>query len=138
MTINEIQDEIVEEFSFFEDWMDKYENIIECGKELAPMDVEKRVEDNLVKGCQSQVWLVARMENNTLYFDADSDALISKGIIGLLLRILSGHKPADIANADLYSLKTIGLQEHLSPNRANGLASMVKKIKMYALAHSAA
>lgn len=138
MTIDEIQNEVVEEFSFFEDWMDKYENIIECGKELRAMDEKNRVEENLVKGCQSQVWLIAKMEDGKLIFEADSDALISKGIIGLLLRILSGHKPEEVANADLFSLKEIGLQEHLSPNRANGLASMVKKIKMYALAHSAA
>ena len=137
MTIKEIQEEIIEEFSFFEDWMDKYENIIEFGKELSPMDPSLRTEENLVKGCQSQVWLVATMEGDNLVFKADSDALISKGIIGLLLRMLSNHSPEEIANADLFALKEIGLQEHLSPNRANGLASMVKKIKMYALAHSA-
>ena len=137
MTINEIQDEIIEEFSMFGDWMEKYENIIEFGKELSPLPVEHRKEENLVKGCQSQVWLIVKKEGEKLFFIADSDALISKGIIGLLIRIFSGHTAEEIAKADLYSLKEIGLQEHLSPNRANGLASMVKKIKMYALAYSA-
>ena len=137
MTINELQDEIVEEFELFDDWMDKYENIIEYGKELTALPVEQRTEENLVKGCQSQVWLIAKEQDGKLYFEADSDAVISKGIIGLLLKMLSGHKATDIAEAELYSLKKIGLAEHLSPNRANGLASMVKKIKMYAAAHAA-
>jgi cysteine desulfuration protein SufE len=136
-TINELQDEIIEDFSLFEDWMDKYEQIIEFGKELEPLEEDKKVEENLVKGCQSRVWLFPEDENGVLRFKADSDALISKGIIGLLLKILSGHKAEEISNAELYALDEIGLKEHLSPNRANGLANMVKKIKMYALAHQA-
>ncbi|MDR9397610.1 SufE family protein [Salibacter sp.] len=136
-TINEQQDEVIEDFSLFDDWMDKYEQIIEFGKELEPLEEDKKVEDNLVKGCQSKVWLIAEDEDGTLRFKADSDALISKGIIGLLLKILSGHKAEEISNAELYALDEIGLKEHLSPNRANGLANMVKKIKMYALAHQA-
>jgi cysteine desulfuration protein SufE len=136
-TINEQQDEVIEDFSLFDDWMDKYEQIIEFGKELEPLEEDKKVEDNLVKGCQSKVWLIAEDEDGTLRFKADSDALISKGIIGLLLKILSGHKAEEISNSELYALDEIGLKEHLSPNRANGLANMVKKIKMYALAHQA-
>jgi cysteine desulfuration protein SufE len=136
-TINEQQDEVIEDFSLFDDWMDKYEQIIEFGKELEPLEEDKKVEENLVKGCQSKVWLIAEDEDGTLRFKADSDALISKGIIGLLLKILSGHKAEEISNAELYALDEIGLKEHLSPNRANGLANMVKKIKMYALAHQA-
>ncbi|KAB1063996.1 SufE family protein [Salibacter halophilus] len=136
-TINELQDEVIEDFSLFDDWMDKYEQIIEFGKELEPLEEDKKVEENLVKGCQSRVWLIPEDENGVLRFKADSDALISKGIIGLLLKILSGHKAEEISSAELYALDEIGLKEHLSPNRANGLANMVKKIKMYALAHQA-
>jgi len=137
MTINEIQDEIIEEFSLFEDWMDKYEHIISFGKELPSMEETKRVEDNLVKGCQSKVWLHAEQQKDKLHFEADSDAFISKGIIGLLIRILSDQPTSEIARADLYAIDQIGLKDHLSPNRANGLSNMIKKLKMYAIAHSA-
>jgi len=136
-SINQIQDEIIEEFSFFGDWMEKYEHIIEFGKDLPSMDAALRTEDNLVKGCQSQVWLHARLDGNTLTFEADSDAVITKGLVGLIVRILSGHSPAEIANADLYFAEAIGLKEHLSPNRANGFVSMIKKMKMYAIAYQA-
>lgn len=137
MSINHTQDEIIEEFALFDDWMQKYEHLIEFGKELDPMPDSHKLEENRIHGCQSRVWLTAALEEDNLVFQADSDAAISKGIIGLLLRILSGHKPADIAQADLYALDKIGLKEHLSPNRANGLSNMVKKIRIYALAHSA-
>lgn len=137
MTINEIQDEIIEEFSLFEDWMDKYEHIISFGKELPEMEETKKIEDNLVKGCQSKVWLHAEQQKDKLHFEADSDAFISKGIIGLLIRILSDQPTSEIARADLYAIDKIGLKDHLSPNRANGLSNMIKKLKMYAIAHSA-
>ena len=136
-TINQIQDEIIDEFSFFSDWMEKYEHIIEFGKELRGLDEVNKTEVNLVKGCQSRVWLHAGMNEEILHFDADSDAVITKGLVGLMVRVLSDQKPADIASADLYFVDKIGLKEHLSPNRANGLVSMIKKIKMYALAYEA-
>lgn len=137
MTINQIQDEIIDEFSFFGDWMEKYEHIIEFGKGLPSMDEVNKTEENLVKGCQSRVWLHATMQGDILHFDADSDAVITKGLVGLMVRVLNNQKPADIANADLYFVDQIGLKEHLSPNRANGLVSMIKKLKMYALAYEA-
>ncbi len=136
-SINELQDEIVEDFSFFDEWMDKYEQLIEYGKELKGLPDSEKTDENLVRGCQSNVWLVAREKDGKLYFDADSDAIITKGIIGLLLKIFSGHTPQEIATADLYALDKIGLKEHLSPNRANGLTSMINKIKMTALAYRA-
>ncbi len=136
-TINEIQDEIIEEFQLFDDWEQKFEYLIECGKELEAIDEASKTEENLVKGCQSKVWLTAKEDGNNLEFDADSDAIISKGIVGLLIRILSGHPAQEIAEADLYAIDQIGLKDHLSPNRANGLASMVKKMKVYALAFAA-
>lgn len=136
-TINEIQDEIIDEFSFFSDWMEKYEHIIEFGKELNGLEEIYKTEDNLVKGCQSRVWLYAEMNDGILHFDADSDAVITKGLVGLMVRVLSNQPPAAIASADLYFVDKIGLKEHLSPNRANGLVSMIKKIKMYALAYEA-
>jgi cysteine desulfuration protein SufE len=135
--INTIQDEIIEEFSFFTDWMEKYEHIIEYGKGLPSLDDSLKNEDNIVKGCQSRVWLHADMEGENLCFQADSDAIITKGLVGLMVRVLSGHTPEDIAKTELYFVDRIGLKEHLSPNRANGLASMIKKIKMYALAYEA-
>lgn len=137
MTIDQIQDEIIDEFSFFGDWMEKYEHIIEFGKSLPPMHEENKTEENLVKGCQSRVWLNAIMKDEILHFDADSDALITKGLVGLMVRVLNDQKPSDIANANLYFIDKIGLKEHLSPNRANGLVSMIKKLKMYALAYEA-
>jgi cysteine desulfuration protein SufE len=136
-TINEIQDEIIDEFDLFDDWEQKFEYIIEFGKELQPLGDAAKTEENLVKGCQSQVWLTATEEGEKLNFQADSDAIITKGIVGLLMRMLSGHPAEEIANAELYAIDRIGLKDHLSPNRANGLASMVKKMKMYAVAHSA-
>lgn len=136
-SINEIQDEIIEEFSFFENWMDKYEHIISFAKELDPISEEAKVEENLVKGCQSRVWLNAEMKENLLAFEADSDAIITKGLVGLMVRVLSGHPPKEIAEADLYFVDQIGLREHLSPNRANGLASMIKKMKLYSIAFEA-
>ena len=136
-SINQIQDEIIDEFSFFSDWMEKYEHIIEFGKELNGLKAAHKIEDNLVKGCQSQVWLHAKMQKDILHFDADSDAVITKGLVGLMVRVLSDQKPVDIVAADLYFIDQIGLREHLSPNRANGLVSMIKKIKLYALAYEA-
>lgn len=136
-TINEIQDEIIDEFSFFGDWMEKYEHIIEFGKQLPEIEDELKSEENLVKGCQSRVWLSASLNDGVLHFDADSDAIITKGLVGLMVRVLSDHSPEEIAKADLYFVDQIGLKEHLSPNRANGLVSMIKKMKMYALAYQA-
>lgn len=137
MTINEIQEEIVEEFAIYEDWMDKYECIIDLGKELEELDDAYKIEENIVKGCQSRVWLHAFMKDGKLFFGGDSDAIITKGLVGLMIRVLSGHEPTEIANADLYFVDKIGLQQHLSPNRSNGLVSMIKKMKIYGLAHSA-
>ncbi len=137
MSIEEKQQDIVEEFSMFEDWMDKYEYIISIGKELPSIEDNQKVEDNLVKGCQSQVWLISNFEDGQLNFKADSDAMITKGLIGLLVRVLSGHSPKEIMNAELHFIDEIGLKEHLSPNRANGLAAMVKKMKTYSIAYNA-
>jgi cysteine desulfuration protein SufE len=137
MTINETQDEIIEEFGFFTDWMEKYEHIISFSKELSHMDEGLKSEDNLVKGCQSRVWLHAEMDHGKLTFIADSDAIITRGLVALMVKVLSGHSPKEIANADLYFVDRIGLKEHLSPNRSNGLVSMIKKMKLYAIAHAA-
>lgn len=134
MTINEIQDEIIGEFAFFDDWMDKYEFIIELGKDLPLIDGQYKTEDHLIKGCQSLVWLHAEEKDGKVHFTADSDAIITKGLIALMIRVLSDQKPEEIAAADLYFINKIGLQEHLSPTRANGLLSMVKQMKMYGLA----
>ncbi len=135
MTINEIQDEIIEEFSQLDDWMDRYQMLIDLGNELSPMDNSYKTDDNLIDGCQSRVWLtVSKTADNTLTFKAESDALIVKGIIALLIRVFDGQTPDDILNADLYFIRDIGLQEHLSPTRSNGLAAMVKQIRLYALA----
>ena len=136
-SIGEIQDEIIEEFSFFDNWMDKYEHIIEMGKDLSGLDESLQTEDNIVKGCQSQVWLDAKEKDGRLLFMADSDAVITKGLVSLMIRVLSDHSAEEIANADLRFVDEIGLNQHLSPNRANGLASMIKKMKMYALAYQA-
>ena len=135
MTINEIQDEIIEEFSGFDDWMDKYQLLIDLGNEQEPLEEKYKTEQNLIDGCQSRVWLQADMEDDgTLYFKAESDALIVKGIVALLIRVLSGHTPQEILDADLYFIKEIGLKEHLSPTRSNGLVAMVKQMRLYALA----
>ena len=134
MTINEAQDEVIEEFSDFTDWMDKYQLLIDLGNELQPLDPKYKTEDNLIDGCQSRVWLRAEMKEGLLYFTAESDALIVKGIIALLIRVLSGHTPQEIIDADLYFIDRIGLKEHLSPTRSNGLLAMIKQIRMYAVA----
>ena len=137
MTINEIQDEIIEEFSGFDDWMDKYQLLIDLGNEQEPLEEKYKTEQNLIDGCQSRVWLQADMEDDgTLYFKAASDALIVKGIVALLIRVLSGHTPQEILDADLYFIEEIGLKEHLSPTRSNGLVAMVKQMRSYALALS--
>ena len=137
MTIKENELEIIEEFSMFDDWMDKYEFIIEIGKELSVFEDKFKVEDNLIKGCQSRVWVQADFKNDIIQLSADSDAIITKGIIALLIRVLNNQKPEDILQAKLTFIKEIGLQEHLSPTRANGLLGMVKQIKTYALAYIA-
>ena len=136
MTINEIQDEIIEEFSGFDDWMDKYQLLIDLGNEQEPLDEKYKTEQNLIDGCQSRVWLQADLVDGKIHFSAESDALIVKGIVALLIRVLSDQTPKDILNADLYFIEQIGLKEHLSPTRSNGLLAMVKQIKMYALAFS--
>ena len=133
MTLEEKQIEIVEEFEIYDDWMDKYEYIIELGKELPIIKEEDKSEDKLIEGCQSRVWLDSSLEDGKMKFVADSDAIITKGIIGLLIRVMNNETPKTIATADLHFIGDIGLQEHLSPTRANGLASMVQKIKMSAL-----
>ena len=136
MTINEIQDEIIEEFSGLDDWMDKYQLLIDLGNELAPLDERYKTEQNLIDGCQSRVWLQADYEDGLIHFSAESDALIVKGIVSLLIRALSDHTPQEILDADLYFIEEIGLKEHLSPTRSNGLVAMVKQIRAYALAFS--
>jgi cysteine desulfuration protein SufE len=133
MTLQEIQEEIISEFDVFDDWMDKYEYIIDLGKELPIIDPLKKTDDRLIEGCQSKVWLDAEVIDGTMHFTADSDAIITKGIIGLLIRVLNKQTPAAIATADLFFIQKIGLQEHLSPTRSNGLVGMVKKLKMSAL-----
>ena len=132
MTINEIQDEVIEEFDEFTEWMDKYQMLIDLGNELEGLGAEYKTEQNLIDGCQSRVWLQCDIKDDKLVFTADSDALITKGIIALLIRVVSGHTPKDIIDADLYFIDRIGLRQHLSPTRSNGLLSMVKKIKAYA------
>ncbi len=133
MTIEEKQQEIIDDFAIYDDWMEKYEYIIELGKELPLIDPEKKTEDRLIEGCQSRVWLDAHIDNDKIQLTADSDAIITKGIIGLLIRVLDNETPEDIVKSDLHFISDIGLQEHLSPTRANGLVSMVKKIKLLAL-----
>lgn len=136
MTINEAQDEVIEEFSGFTDWMDRYQMLIDLGNDLEPLDERYKTEQNLIDGCQSRVWLQAVYDGNVITFTAESDALIVKGIIALLIQVLSGHTPKEILDADLYFIDRIGLKEHLSPTRSNGLLAMVKQIRMYALAFS--
>jgi len=134
--INDLQNEIIEEFAAFDDWMDKYALIIDLGNSLPELDERYRTESNLIEGCQSRVWLNARFEDGRVVFEAQSDAVIVKGIVSLLIRVLSGHTPQEILDADLYFLERIGLREHLSPTRSNGLVAMLKQMKMYALAFS--
>ena len=137
MTINEIQDEIIEEFSDFEDWMDKYQLLIDLGSDQPPLEEKNKNEQNLIDGCQSRVWLQADMIDGKLHFQAESDALIVKGIVALLIRVLGDHTPQEILDTDLYFIERIGLSEHLSPTRSNGLLAMIKQMKMYALAFKA-
>ena len=134
MSIQEVENQIIEEFSIFTDWMDKYEYIIELGKSVPVLEERFKTEENLIKGCQSRVWLGCREVDGKLYFTADSDAIITKGIISLLIRVYNGQTPQAILNSDLSFIEAIGLQENLSPTRANGLLSMIKQIRMYALA----
>ena len=138
MTINEIQDEIIDEFSGLDDWMDKYQLLIDLGNEQEPLDEKYKIESNLIDGCQSRVWLQADYVDGKLNFTAESDALIVKGIVALLIRVLSGHTPQEILDADLYFIEKIGLKEHLSNTRSNGLLAMVKQMRVYALAFSSA
>ena len=134
-TINEVQDEIIEEFSGFDDWMDKYQLLIDLGNEQKALDEKYKTESNLIDGCQSRVWLQADYADGVMKFSAESDALIVKGIVALLIRVLDGHTPQEILDADLYFIDRIGLREHLSPTRSNGLLAMIKQIRAYALAY---
>ena len=136
MTINDIQDEIIEEFNGFDDWMDKYQMLIDLGNDLEPLDEKYKTEQNLIDGCQSRVWVQCDLRDGLMELSAESDALIVKGIIALLIRVLSHHSPQEILDADLYFINRIGLRDHLSPTRSNGLLAMVKQIRMYALAYS--
>jgi cysteine desulfuration protein SufE len=137
MTIQEAQNEIIDEFALFDEWMDKYEHIIELGKDLPLINEQHKVEENLIKGCQSRVWLHADLADNKIIFTADSDAIITKGIIALVIRVFSNHTPKEIAQSELFFIDQIGLKEHLSPTRSNGLLAMVKQIKMYSIAFQA-
>lgn len=134
MTINELQDEVIAEFNDFEDWMDRYQLLIDLGNEQESLDEQYRTDQNLIEGCQSRVWLQADYVDGKIVFQAESDALIVKGIISLLIKVISGHTPDEILSSELYFIDAIGLKEHLSPTRSNGLLSMVKQIRMYALA----
>ena len=134
MTINELQDNVIEEFSAFDDWMDKYALLIDLGNSLPPLDEKYKTESNLIEGCQSRVWLQADYEDGKISFKGESDAVIVKGIVSLLIRVISEHTPQEILDADLYFIERIGLKEHLSPTRSNGLVAMVKQMRLYALA----
>jgi cysteine desulfuration protein SufE len=135
MTINEKQDSIVEDFEMFGDWMEKYEYIIQLGKDLPLIEEQYKTEDNLIKGCQSKVWLHADFKDGKLFFTADSDAMITKGLVSMVVQVLSEHSPKEIADAEIYFIDKIGLRSHLSSTRSNGLVSMIRQIKMYALAY---
>ena len=137
MDINSKQDEIIDEFSIFDDWMDKYNYLIELSRELPAIDPKHKTNEYLIEGCQSKVWLNAELENGLLKFSADSDAIITKGIIALLIRVLNNQRPEDVMNVNLYFIDKIGLQQNLSPTRSNGLLSMVKQMKLYAMAYNA-
>jgi len=134
-TLQQIQDAIIDEFSIYDDWMDRYNYLIEISKDLLPIDIKYKSNENLIKGCQSRVWLNGELENGKVVFTADSDAIITKGIVALLIKVLSNREPDEIINADLYFIDKIGLKENLSPTRANGLVSMIKQMRMYALAY---
>ena len=135
MTIKDIQEEIIDEFAMFDDWMQRYEYMIELGKSLPLIDEQYKIDDNLIKGCQSKVWVKADLKDNKIVFTADSDAIITKGIVAILIRVFSNQHPKDIIEANTDFIDDIGLKEHLSPTRANGLVSMIKQIKMYAIAY---
>jgi cysteine desulfuration protein SufE len=137
MKINHIQDKIIDEFSLFDDWMDKYNLLIDLGKELAPLDPKFKVKDFLIEGCQSKVWLHPEFDGRLISFTADSDAIITRGIVALLIKVLSNRTPEEIISADLYFIEKIGLRQNLSPTRSNGLLSMVRQIKLYAMAFDA-
>jgi cysteine desulfuration protein SufE len=137
MTINEVQNSIIEEFSLFDDWMDKYNLLIDLGKELAVIDPKYKVKDFLIEGCQSKVWLHPEYDGKTITFTADSDAIITRGIVALLIKVLSKRSPEEIINTDLYFIEKIGLRQNLSPTRSNGLLSMVRQMKLYAMAYNA-
>ena len=137
MTINDIQDKIIDEFALFDDWMDKYNLLIDLGKEVPAIDPKFKVKDFLIEGCQSKVWLHPEYDGKIISFTADSDAIITRGIVGLLIKVLSGRTPDEILAADLYFIEKIGLRQHLSPTRSNGLLSMVRQIKLYAMAYNA-
>ena len=134
MHLNEIQDELIADFAYFEDWMSKYEYLIQLGKELQPLSEQYKTDQFLIKGCQSKVWFHAEEKDGKVVYHADSDAIITKGLAALMIKVLSGHSAADIAQSKLYFIDEIGLNEHLSPTRANGLLSMVKQMKLYAIA----
>lgn len=136
MTINEIQDEIIEEFESFDQWMDRYQLLIDYGSELKLFEMKDRVPQNLIEGCQSQVWFIAKMEDGKVIYRGDADAVLVKGIVALLIRVLSGHTPKEIVDADLYFIDAIQLREHLSPTRSNGVAAMLKQMRLYALAYN--
>ena len=137
MTIKEIQEEIIDEFNLFDYWMERYEYLIELGKSLPIIDQQYKLDENIIKGCQSKVWLYSEMNNTKINFTADSDAILTKGLVALLLRVFSNQTPQDILMADTFFIDQIGLKEHLSPTRANGLVSMLKQIKLYAIAQQA-
>jgi cysteine desulfuration protein SufE len=137
MGITEVQDKIVDDFSVFDDWMDKYNFLIDIGKELPVIDPKHKVKDYLIEGCQSKVWLYPEFDGNVIRFSADSDAIITRGIVSLLIKVLSGRTPGEIMTADLYFIDRIGLRQNLSPTRSNGLLSMVKQMKLYAMAYNA-
>jgi cysteine desulfuration protein SufE len=137
MTINELQDEIIEEFSQFDDWMDKYALLIDLGNSLKPLDEKHKNPQNIIEGCQSRVWLNAELNNGIITYQGESDAVLVKGIVSLLINVLSGHTPAEIIDTELYFIERIGLKEHLSPTRSNGLVAMVKQMKLFALAYKA-
>jgi cysteine desulfuration protein SufE len=137
MTINEVQDKIIDEFSFFDDWMDKYNLLIDLGKDLPVIDPKYKVKDFLIEGCQSKVWLHPDYDGKIITFTADSDAIITRGIVALLIKVLSGRTPHEIISADLYFIEKIGLRQNLSPTRSNGLLSMVRQMKLYSMAYDA-
>ena len=137
MTINEAQDELIEDFELFDEWESKYEYIIDLGKQLPKLDEQYKTEENIIKGCQSLVWLHAYMDGNLLKFEADSDAIIVKGLVNMLVKVLSGHTPEEIAGADIYFMDKVGLHQHLAQTRSNGLASMLKQMKAYGIAYQA-